>query len=53
MVKRKRKAVAGPVMWLSLVSLVLIATAAAGDQRRSTLADRVMNPNVTCEHAQR
>jgi hypothetical protein len=52
MIKSKRKPVVGCVMWLGVVSLVAIATAASADQRR-TLVDRVKaaNPNVTCEHA--
>jgi len=45
MVKRKREAAVGCVMWLGVVSLVAIATAAAADQRRQTLVDRVQAAN--------
>ena len=45
MVKRKREAAVGCVMWLGVVSVVAIATAAAADQRRQTLVDRVQAAN--------
>jgi hypothetical protein len=44
MIKSKRKPVVGCVMWLGVVSLVAIATAASADQRR-TLVDRVKAAN--------
>jgi len=45
MVKRKREAAVGCVMWLGVVSLVAIATAATADQRRQTLVDWVQAAN--------
>ena len=45
MIKRTRKPVVGCVMWLGVVSLVAIATAASADRRRQTLVDRVKAAN--------